>query len=241
MISCSPRMAWSTRASVEKPVLPRRFLDSPSLVNSTSASCWGEPMVNSSPASIHTSRSSALASSSTRLAIARTVSTSSFTPARSISTSTSTSGSSISCSSRVSPSASSRSRWRSASTRVTTASAATPSPSPSTSAPMPSSLGQLLQRVAAPSGVDQVGGEHGVVLELHVALEALGGGDGLPVVRHQRPVADGQRHGRERLGLPDQHLLAAAVRREAKRLARRRPGAARPPAAPRARRGGRRA
>src|SRR3712207_6948153 len=33
MISCSPRIAWRTRASVEKPVLPRRLRDRPSFSN----------------------------------------------------------------------------------------------------------------------------------------------------------------------------------------------------------------
>ena len=50
-ISCSSRIAWSTRASVEKPVLPRRFFDRPSFSNRISPSCCGEPMTNSSSAS----------------------------------------------------------------------------------------------------------------------------------------------------------------------------------------------
>ena len=37
--------------------------------------------------------------------------------------------------------------------------------------------GQLLQRIAPPGGVDQVGGQHGVVLELDVAFEAFRGSD----------------------------------------------------------------
>ncbi len=50
-ISCSSRIWERTRASVEKPVLPRRFFVSPSSSKRTSASCWGEPIVNSWPAS----------------------------------------------------------------------------------------------------------------------------------------------------------------------------------------------
>ena len=63
----------------------------------------------------------------------------------------------MSSNSRVSPSSSRRARWRSASARVTTARCASSS-APSTSAPRPSSLGELLERVAAPGRVDQVGG-----------------------------------------------------------------------------------
>ena len=44
MISCSSRIACSTRASVEKPVLPRRLRDRPSLSNRIAPSCWGEPI-----------------------------------------------------------------------------------------------------------------------------------------------------------------------------------------------------
>ena len=51
MISCSPRIARSTRASVENPVLPRRLRLSSSFSNRIRASCCGEPIVNSSPAS----------------------------------------------------------------------------------------------------------------------------------------------------------------------------------------------
>ena len=43
-ISCSSRIDCSTRASVEKPVLPRRFFDSPSLSNRIAPSCCGEPI-----------------------------------------------------------------------------------------------------------------------------------------------------------------------------------------------------
>ncbi len=53
--------------------------------------------------------------------------------------------------------------------------------------------GQLLQRIAPPGGVDQIGGQHGVVLELDVALEALRGSDGLPVVSDQRSIVQGER------------------------------------------------
>ena len=62
-ISCSSRIACRTRASVEKPVLPRRFLDRPSLLNRISPSCWGEPIVNSVPARSQISRSSVATSS----------------------------------------------------------------------------------------------------------------------------------------------------------------------------------
>ena len=63
------------------------------------------------------------------------------------------------------------------------------------------------------------------------ALEVLRRGDRLPVVGHQRALAQAQRHGCEGLRLPDQHLLVAAVGREAADPTRRQPGAARPPAA----------
>ena len=50
-ISCSSRIWERTRASVEKPVLPRRLRLRPSSSKRTSPSCWGEPIVNSRPAS----------------------------------------------------------------------------------------------------------------------------------------------------------------------------------------------
>src|SRR4029453_17213469 len=71
MISCSWRIAWSTRASVEYPVLPRRLRDRPSFSKRIGASCWGEPIVNSSPASSQTRRSSSTARSLKRELIAR--------------------------------------------------------------------------------------------------------------------------------------------------------------------------
>src|ERR671910_855656 len=114
MISCSSRIAWSTRASVEKPVLPRRLRDSLSFSKRMCPSCCGEPIVNSSPASSHTRRSSSAPREPKRSLMPRRRSTSSLTPARSISTSTSTSGSSTSWKRRVRPSSSSRARWRSA-------------------------------------------------------------------------------------------------------------------------------
>ncbi len=58
-IGCSSRIACSTRASVEKPVLPRRLRDRPSFSNRISPSCWGEPIVNSVPQRSQISRSSA--------------------------------------------------------------------------------------------------------------------------------------------------------------------------------------
>ena len=122
-------------------------------------------------------------------------------------------------------------RWRSASTRAITARSATPS-APSTSAPIASSIGQLVERVAAPRRVDQVGGHHRVVRERRRRAVGLRGGERLPVVRHERPLAPGQRHRGQRLGLPHEHLVVAGIDGEAQRaggLAPRR--AARPRAA----------
>ena len=55
-ISCSERIACSTRASVEKPVLPRRLRERPSFSNRISPSCCGEAIRNSSSASAKISR-----------------------------------------------------------------------------------------------------------------------------------------------------------------------------------------
>ena len=70
-IGCSERIACSTRASVEKPVLPRRLRDRPSFSNRISPSCWGEAIVNSVPASSKISPSSSVSSVRTRSVIAR--------------------------------------------------------------------------------------------------------------------------------------------------------------------------
>ena len=80
--------------------------------------------------------------------------------------------------------------------------------------------GQLVERVAAPRRVDQVRGDHRVVLEHGRGAGLLAHRRGLPVVVHERPLA--ARHGEsgERLALRHEHL-SPAVRGHAHRADRR--------------------
>jgi hypothetical protein len=80
-------------------------------------------------------------------------------------------------------------------------------------------LRELLEGVSAPRRVDEVRRDHRVVLERRGGRGVLGARDRLPVVRDERPVSPGERERGQRLGLADQHLVAA-VRGE---LERRRP------------------
>ena len=123
-ISCSSRIWPSTLASVEKPVLPRRFLVSSRSTNSTSASCWGEPIVNSFPASSKMSASSCAIRFSNPSPISARRFASSLTPVRSTSASTSTSGISTSSMRRSSPFSFIDERCRAASSQTSRASAA---------------------------------------------------------------------------------------------------------------------
>ena len=74
-------------------------------------------------------------------------------------------------------------------------------------------LGQLDQRVAAAGRVDQVGGDHRVVLERRGDRRVLGAGDRLPVVGDERAVAPA----------PARARPASRPRRPGPRRRRRRP------------------
>ena len=124
MISCSSRIACSTRASVEKPVLPRRLRESPSFSNRISPSCCGEEIRNSASASAKMSSSSAISSARTRALISARRSRFRRTPSSSISRNTATSGSSISSITRSRPRSAICSRCQAASARSSSASAA---------------------------------------------------------------------------------------------------------------------
>jgi hypothetical protein len=80
-------------------------------------------------------------------------------------------------------------------------------------------LGQLDQRVAAASGVDQVCGDHRVMLERRRDRRVLGARNRLPVVGDYRPVAPRKRERGERLRLPDHHLVAGVGREPERRRA----------------------
>ena len=82
---------------------------------------------------------------------------------------------------------------------------------------MPSFSSSSLERVGAPGGIEQVGGDERVVLERRRRARLLGRRDRLPVVRDERPLAPAHRHRRERLGLADHHV-PARVRGEPQRL-----------------------
>ena len=142
-IGCSSRIWARTRASVEKPVLPRRLRVSPSFSKRMRPTCCGEPIVNSSSASSKISFSRVSIRSPKPAPTSARRSASSFSPSRSIAASTWTSGSSTSRSSGSSPSSSMRGRWTSARAATRRASSAGSSPasasSPSESWPSSSS------------------------------------------------------------------------------------------------------
>jgi hypothetical protein len=76
---------------------------------------------------------------------------------------------------------------------------------------------ELLERVAAAGGVDQVGRHHRVVRQRRRRAVGLGGRQRLPVVRHERPLAPRHRHGGEGLRLAHEHLLVTRPGGEAQR------------------------
>ena len=115
--------------------------------------------------------------------------TSSFTPARSISISTSTSGSSTSCNSLVSPTSSSRARWRSARTRVSTARSATRRrPSHRAGSVMRSFVGEPARRAGSRAARGRSGRRPPSCRARAAARRqgSSGARDRLPVVRYQR-------------------------------------------------------
>ena len=162
-ISCSSRIACSTRASVEKPVLPRRFRERPRRSKRISPSCWGEPIVNSVPARAKISRSSPSISSRTRVVISPRRSRFSRTPSSSRSRSTRTSGNSISSITASSPRSAICSRCQSASAPRSTASAASGS---FRSLARPRSSQSSAEGISAAGRLEQVGAQQSVVDEL---------------------------------------------------------------------------
>ena len=86
----------------------------------------------------------------------------------------------------VSPSSSSRSRWRSASSAREHGALGDAVARRRCCAPEAGLGGQLVERVAAPRGVDQVGRDHRVVRQRRRVAGLVGHRDRLPVVRHDR-------------------------------------------------------
>src|SRR5208337_946729 len=129
--SCSPASPSSTSTAVEV-VLPLPYLNGfgkLSLLNSTSLSCLGELILNSTPALSQISRALALTSRSSRCDISASTSQSSLTPASSMRASTGTSGRSISSYTLRSPALSTSSRNFSVSRSVMSAASASDAPS----------------------------------------------------------------------------------------------------------------
>ena len=170
--------------------------------------------MNSSPASSQISRSSWAASARMRVADSSSRRVSSLTPAFSVSRSTRISGSSISVSRPPSPRSAICSRWRAASSATRPARCGLDVVRDDRDAAL---LGQLVEREAAPGGVEQEGGDLGVEGEVGRDLaERLG------LVREHRPLAGGRDELGGVLDLADDR--GAALRRSA---AKRQPVSAR--------------
>ena len=222
MTSCSSRIAWSTRASVEKPVLPRRFFDSPSLLKSTSPSCCGEPMTNSSPrqpVDVVLEVADLGPDAVADLLQARDVQPDAglLHPAQRVDERQLD----LVHERRRGPSSSSRARCQAASSRSRTASAAAGSCT-SVASPRSSTSSRTGKRAAR--RLDQVGGEQRVVGQ--VGRDDL---EGLRVVRGDRALVGGEHDLPRRVAVAGEHLVG---RRDAEAPCVARPAAAPPRASP---------